>query len=103
MCTAVYTRIMNRIGIRELRKDLSSQVKRAAAGERIVVTVDGEPRAMLSPLTGQQADVTMEGLIASGRVIPAKRRGEPVPEPPPLISGGPPSAEILDELRADRY
>jgi prevent-host-death family protein len=94
---------MNRIGIRELRQDLSSQVKRAAAGERIVVTVDGEPRAMLMPLTGQHADVTMESLIASGRVIPAKRRGEPAPEPPPLISGGRPSSEILDEIRADRF
>jgi prevent-host-death family protein len=94
---------METIGIRELRKDLSRHVKRAAAGENVVVTVDGEPRAVLTALHGRRDDATMESLIASGRVIPAKRRGEPVPEPPPLVSGGRPSSEILDEIRADRY
>jgi prevent-host-death family protein len=99
----VYTRNVNRIGIRELRQDLSSQVKRAAAGETIIVTVDGEAKARLSPLEPASGARTMEGLIASGRVIPAKRRGQKPPDAPPRVKGGRPSQEILGEIRADRF
>ena len=93
---------MNRIGIRELRQDRSNQVKSAANGESVIVTVDGEPKAMLVPLERQAKEETMEDLIAAGRVIPARRRGERPPPPPPRIKGGRPSKEILDEIRADR-
>ncbi|MGK2955313.1 MAG: type II toxin-antitoxin system Phd/YefM family antitoxin [Solirubrobacterales bacterium] len=93
---------MNRIGIRELRQDLSNQVKSAAAGEGVIVTVDGEPKAMLVPLERQPREETMEDLIASGRVIPGRRRLEPRPLPPLRIKVGRPSREILDEIRADR-
>ena len=47
MCTAVYTAGMERIGIRELRQDLSNQVKKVAGGGSLVITVDGEPKARL--------------------------------------------------------
>ena len=40
------------VGIRELRADLASTVRRAAAGESIVVTVGGRPVARLGPLDG---------------------------------------------------
>ncbi len=93
---------MKRIGIRELRADLSSQVKRAAAGETIVVTVDGQPKARLVPVENASRGQTMEELVAAGRVIPARRRGQKPPEPPPMFEGIRPSAEVLDEIRADR-
>jgi prevent-host-death family protein len=37
-------------GIRELRQQLPTLVKRAAAGEEVVVTVGGVPTARLVPL-----------------------------------------------------
>lgn len=94
---------MNRVGIRDLRKDLSAHIKSASAGESILVTVDGEPKAKLVPIEPTRSERTLDDLIASGRIIPAKRRGEPVPEPPPMVEGGRPSSEILDEIRADRF
>lgn len=93
---------MNRIGIRELRQDLSNQVKSAANGESVIVTVDGEPKARLVPFIEEKAEMTMEELIATGQVIPARRRGERPPPPPPMIKANRPSKEILDEIRADR-
>ena len=93
---------MNRIGIRELRQDLSNQVKKASRGESVIVTVDGEPKAMLVPLDRQEHGETMDELIASGRVIPGRRRLEPRPLPPLRIKVGRSSEEILDEIRADR-
>ncbi len=102
MCTTVYTSGMNRIGIRELRQDLSNQVKNVARGESVLVTVDGEPKAMLVPYDRHERTETMEDLIASGRVIPARRRGERPPPPPPMVKANRPSKEILDEIRADR-
>ena len=94
---------MNRIGIRELRQDLSNQVKRVAAGEEVVVTVDGEPKARLTPLALDSEAHTIDELIASGSVVPARRRGKTPPDPPTRIKGMRPSQEILDELRADRF
>src|SRR4051812_41254780 len=44
LCTHVL-----RIAIRELRNDVASVVRRAGAGERIVITVDGRPGAQLGP------------------------------------------------------
>ena len=40
------------IGVRELRADLARLVRRAGAGEEIVVTVGGRPVARLGPLAG---------------------------------------------------
>lgn len=102
VCTDVYTHLMDKLGIRELRNDLSNQVKRASRGESVVVTVDGEPTAMLVPLGLSDAERTRDELVASGRVIPAKRRGERPPPPPRRFKGRRPSKEILDEIRADR-
>lgn len=94
---------MNEIGIRDLRKDLSSQIKKAAAGETIVVTVDGEPRARLVPIEPVSSSRTIEELIAAGRVLPAKREGQKPPPAPPRIKGLRPTQEILDEVRAERF
>jgi prevent-host-death family protein len=93
---------MERIGIRELRQDLSTHVKNAANGESVIVTVDGQPKAKLEPYVEAREEVTMEHLIATGRVIPARRRGEKPPPPPPMVKANRPSKEILDEIRADR-
>lgn len=102
MCTVVYTREMNRIGIRELRSDLSNQVKRAAAGEPVVVTIDGEPKVVISRFVPDPKQMNLEEMIEAGRLIPGPRRNQPRPPPPPKVEIGRSTAEILDEIRADR-
>jgi prevent-host-death family protein len=94
---------MNEIGIRDLRKDLSSHVKRVAAGETIIVTVDGEPRAKLVPVEPGSNPRTIEELIAAGRVLPARREGQPPRPAPPRIKGLRPTREVLDEVRSERF
>jgi prevent-host-death family protein len=41
---------MEEVGLRELRQQASDLVRRAEAGETIVVTVSGRPAAQLSPV-----------------------------------------------------
>jgi prevent-host-death family protein len=60
----------DRVGIRELRQDLSRYLRRVRAGERLVVTERGRPLAVLAPWA-DEADV-LDRLIASGRA----RRGD---------------------------
>lgn len=98
----VYTYAMNQIGIRELRQDLSSQVRKAGSGQSVVITIDGKPRARLVPFIEDRTGVTMDELIATGRVIPARRRGDSPPPAPPMVEANRSSKEILDELREDR-
>jgi len=98
----VYTFLVDRIGIRELRQDLSRHVRKAGSGQSVIVTIDGEPRARLVPFIEDTVELTMDELIATGQVIPARRRGEKPPPPPPMVKANRPSKEILDELREDR-
>lgn len=42
---------MERIGLRELRQHASEIVRRAEAGEEVLVTVAGRPAAVLGPAT----------------------------------------------------
>lgn len=71
---------MERIGTRELRSDLSALVRRAGAGERIVVTVDGRPVAQLGPVEPSDGAVTIDDLVARGLLQPARRPDRPAPE-----------------------
>ncbi len=60
------------IGVRELRNNVAAVLRRAAAGERIVVTVDGVPAAQLGPIEPTTAP-TLEDLVATGLVRPPQR------------------------------
>ena len=71
---------MERAGIRELRGDLAAAVRRAGAGERIIVTVDGRPVAQLGPLEPIDEQLTLEDLAARGLVELAPRTDRPDPE-----------------------
>ena len=102
VCTTVYTSTMERIGIRELRQDLSNQVKNAARGEPVVITVDGEPKAKLVPLGAPAGEETLDDLIAKGRVIPG-RPSSYRPSGFKRVEVKRSSKEILDEIRADRF
>ncbi len=71
---------MERIGIRQLRAEVATQVRRAGAGERIVVTVDGRPVAQLGPLDPLDAEPTLDDLAARGLIELAPRSDRPPPE-----------------------
>lgn len=59
------------LGIRELRADLANAVRRAGAGESIVVTVGGRPVARLGPLDAGGGP-TLDELIAAGSLVPPR-------------------------------
>jgi prevent-host-death family protein len=87
-----------RIGIRELRNDVAAVVRRAAAGERVVVTVDGQPVARLGPLEPDGAP-TLDDLVATGLLRPpARSRPAGVPEPEDLPVDAR-TASAIEELR----
>jgi prevent-host-death family protein len=42
---------MAEVGLREMRQNASDLVRRAEAGERVLITVAGRPAAMLGPVS----------------------------------------------------
>jgi prevent-host-death family protein len=89
---------MDRVGIRELRNNVAAVVRRAGAGERIVVTVDGVPTAQVGPLDAP-ASATVDDLIAAGLARAPGRRDRP---PAPVAEDAPVDMRpggVLDELR----
>ena len=91
---------MERVGIRQMRQDLSRYAQRARGGESFVVTDRGVEIAQLVPAPARASAV--DRLVAERNA----RRGhgnlldvlEELPEP----IAGPPSEETLDDLRAER-
>lgn len=59
-----------RVGVRELRQNLSRYLRRVTAGERFEVTQRNLPVAILAPLPGRSS--ALERLVAAGRVVPAR-------------------------------
>jgi prevent-host-death family protein len=51
---------------RELRNNVGEVLRRAEAGERIVVTVDGRPVAELGPVSGSRSLATLATLRRLG-------------------------------------
>jgi prevent-host-death family protein len=92
---------MNRVGVRELRQNLSRYLVQAKAGESFVVTERGREVARLTP----------SGPVDSPIARLAAERGATVPRGDLLSlvrasslrpATGPPSLEVLDELREER-
>lgn len=91
-----------RVGVRELRQNLSIYLARVKRGERLEVTEHGRPVALLSPLV--TTTDPFERAIAQGRLSPPSAdlqqllRGRPPLAP---LGGGRGLTEILLELRDD--
>lgn len=66
-----------RVGVRELRGNLAAWLDRAAAGEDIVITERGRPKARLSP-----AETSFERMVREGSITPAS---DPPSSLPPAI------------------
>lgn len=87
-----------RVGVRELRQNLSVYLKRVREeGRAYEVTERGEPVAHLTPLPDRPVS-TYERMVAEGRIAPAKRPWDELPEPLPPLPGKPLS-EVLQEMR----
>jgi prevent-host-death family protein len=90
----------SRVGVRELRQNLSVHLRKVKAGQVLEVTERGIPVAQLTPLS--RPDDPLARLEAAGLVVqrPAKRL-EDLPRPVRLARGLSIS-KLLDELREDR-
>mgnify|MGYP000217726513 CR=1 FL=1 len=77
-----------RVGVRELRQNLSVYLRRIAAGETLEVTEHGHAVARLTPLPPQQMSV-LDRMIAEGRAYPGKGGNLADLGPPIDIGPGP--------------
>ena len=91
---------MERVGIREMRQNLSRYTRRVREGESFLITDRGQEIAQLTPAPGRASAI--DRLVAErgarrghGRLLDVL---DQLPEPIP----GPPSSDVLDELRAER-
>lgn len=89
-----------RVGVRELRQNLSVYLDRVKDGERLVVTEHGQPVAELTPLASGSIS-TLQRLIAEGRARPAKGNLASLGSPP-AVDRPPGSRTVSEELLAMR-
>ena len=87
------------IGIRELRGNLAGAVRRAGAGDRMLVTVDGRPVARLGPIEAEGAAAGIAELVAAGLVQPPSRPDRPPPPPPVPLPVDVRLPAVLAEIR----
>ena len=92
---------MEHVSVRELRQHLSRYLRRVEKGERLVVTERRRPVALLTPLP--EEDDVLEYLISIGEATPATGDLLELARPQPAPPGTPPSEEIFEDLRADRF
>lgn len=87
-----------RIGVRELRNQVASVVRRAGSGDRVVITVDGVPVAQLGPLE-PVGNPTLDDLVGAGLVRAPGRRDHPDPHEPAVLPIDLRVDDIVDEVR----
>src|SRR5215467_10998990 len=92
-----YHHVVTRIGVRELRANLGSIVRRVRAGETVELTDHGHPVARLVPL---HHPTRLQQLVAEGRVtLPEGSLADLLDrEPRPLEPGERSLSAILAEL-----
>jgi len=87
-----------KVGVRELRQNLSVYLRRVQRGERLEVTEHGRPVAVLGPI-GASAS-TLDRLVAAGRVVPPG--GDLLDLLPPKGRASTRLSEALLDERAER-
>jgi prevent-host-death family protein len=87
---------MERVGVRELRQNLSVYLRKVKRGQALEVTERGKTVARLvPPSTG---DEWLDRMIMAGKIRPPRNPG-PLPTPVKLPPGAKPLSEILQEMR----
>jgi antitoxin (DNA-binding transcriptional repressor) of toxin-antitoxin stability system len=92
------------MGIREVTRQTSKVIHRAAGGETVIITEHDRPIAMLVPLPST-GDPAVDALIREGKLTPASNPGGVAAllaiTPAPASHGGD-SADVVSDLREDR-
>jgi prevent-host-death family protein len=88
----------DRVGVRELRQNLSRYLRRVARGERLEVTERGKAVAVLGPV--DESGSALRQLVASGRARPPE--GDLLDLAPPKGPVTTKGTDALRELREDR-
>ncbi len=92
---------MERVGVRELRQNLSVYLRRVKDGEALEVTERGQPVARLQPIV--DPDDPIPRLEARGLVI-RRGKGNLADLPPPVkLDLERPLSELIIEEREDRF
>jgi antitoxin (DNA-binding transcriptional repressor) of toxin-antitoxin stability system len=81
------------LGARELRSDLATHLRRAGAGQRVVVSVGGRAVAQLGPIEAEQGQTVLADLVAAGAITPPRRTD---------AGRLPPAVPIWSGVRLDR-
>ena len=87
----------SRVGVRELRQNLSVYLRRVFEGETLEVTDRGVAVARLVPLAEREDPVSR--LVADGKLVRATRNHRRLGPP---LEGGSSISKALDDVRADR-
>jgi prevent-host-death family protein len=92
--------VMERVGVRELRQNLSVYLRRIRRGETLEVTERGQPVALLQPI----ADPEDRFARLEARGIRLRRgAGNLAHLPPPVkVKLDRPLGDVLEELREER-
>jgi prevent-host-death family protein len=92
--------VMERVGVRELRQNLSVYLRRIRRGETLEVTERGQPVALLQPIV--DPDDRFARLEAQGIQL-RRGAGNLAHLPPPVkVKLDRPLGDVLEELREER-
>ena len=84
-----------RVGVRELRQNLSVYLDRVKQGETLEVTEHGQPVAQLGPRPARPTSI-LDQMIADGRATPATFDHRQIP--PPMPNPHPGESTLTDIL-----
>jgi prevent-host-death family protein len=90
-----------RVGVRELRQNLSVYLDRVKEGATMTVTEHGRTVAVLAPAAAGDAS-TLERMVADGRAAAPSRSLRDLPPARPATLPASSSEETLTEQRAER-
>jgi prevent-host-death family protein len=86
-----------KVGVRELRDNLSRYLDRVRAGDEVVVTDHGREIARVVPIAdGERKPSALDRLVAEGLAAPPKRVRRPLP------SSGIPASEAVSPLVSEQ-
>ena len=87
------------LGVRAVRANLTTYLRAAQTGHRIIITIDGLPVAELGPIGGSGGYDDLAGLVAAGLLEPPRRTDRTESPPSAPLPAGMNTERILAELR----